>query len=318
MPCDEAPLRVIHYEPSMREAWDEAVDRSKNATFLLKRAYMEYHADRFTDHSLLLMRGDSIETLLPATRSGSTLNSHGGLTYGGFVMSNASSGVRPLAWINAIKEHMRSEGLTELIYKPVPHIYHTQPAEEDLYALWRAGAQPCIRNLSTAIRLDPPMIPSSKRDSAALKRKRRYGIEVAETQRVADFWPIIEHDRAYRHNTRPVHTADELQGLRDSFPDNIRLFSALISGEVVAGAVVYLDGGVIHLQYAAATPDAMKLHAVDVIYNELIHNTLTGYRWFDFGISNEDAGRYLNEGMVRHKEEFGGRSVMYDTYKLTL
>lgn len=317
MPSAETPLQIIRYDASMKEAWNEAVSRSKNATFLLMRDYMEYHSDRFADHSLMLMRGDKVETILPATIHGTTLNSHGGLTYGGFVKSRDSSGALPLQWMEILTEYMRKEGLTELVYKPVPHIYHTQPAEEDLYALWRAGARLSIRNLSTAIRLDDP-IPSSKRDSAALKRQRRYGIEVAETYCVSDFWAIIEHDRAYRHNTRPVHTAEELQGLRDSFPANIRLFTAAIGGEIVAGAVVYLDGGVIHLQYAAATPEAMKLHAVDVIYNEIIHKRLPDYRWFDFGISNEDAGRYLNEGMVRHKEEFGGRSVMYDTYTLTI
>ena len=43
---------------------------------------------------------------------------------------------------------------------------------------------------------------------------------------------------------------------------------------------------------------------------------MTSVAYFDFGTSNEDAGRFLNAGMVAHKEEFGGRSVIYDTYRV--
>ena len=50
----------------------------------------------------------------------------------------------------------------------------------------------------------------------------------------------------------------------------------------------------------------------------MIFNIRPDAQWFDFGTSNEDAGRYLNEGMVAHKEEFGGRSIVYDTYSLDL
>ena len=37
--------------------------------------------------------------------------------------------------------------------------------------------------------------------------------------------------------------------------------------------------------------------------------------YFDFGISTEDGGRVLNEGLIYQKEGFGGRAVCYDTYE---
>jgi len=39
-------------------------------------------------------------------------------------------------------------------------------------------------------------------------------------------------------------------------------------------------------------------------------------KWFDFGISTEDDGRFLNEGLAAYKESFGGRSVVHDFYEL--
>ena len=37
-----------------------------------------------------------------------------------------------------------------------------------------------------------------------------------------------------------------------------------------------------------------------------------------FGISTEDNGRILNDGLIFEKEGFGARSVCYDTYELDL
>ena len=41
-----------------------------------------------------------------------------------------------------------------------------------------------------------------------------------------------------------------------------------------------------------------------------------GRRYFDFGISNEDGGRYLNRGLAAQKEGFGGRAVVHDFYEV--
>ena len=39
-----------------RERWNQFVALSKQATFLLHRSYMDYHSDRFHDHSLMIFR----------------------------------------------------------------------------------------------------------------------------------------------------------------------------------------------------------------------------------------------------------------------
>ncbi len=38
-------------------------------------------------------------------------------------------------------------------------------------------------------------------------------------------------------------------------------------------------------------------------------------RYFDFGISTEQDGSYLNNGLIAHKEGFDARAITYDTYK---
>lgn len=299
--------------------WDEFVDSSKNGTFLFKRDYMEYHSDRFQDMSLIYYddKGD-ICGLFPASVSDKIVNSHGGLTYGGLVLGRGSHGYESLQMFELLKTCLRDRGIRVLIYKPVPHIYHALPAEEDLYALFRNGATLKVRNLATVIDLNTN-IKSSRLIKRAAKCSLRWGISVHEVDAVDSFWEIIVNDRWERHKVHPVHRAGELNYLKSKFPDNIRFFVAKDMTDTVLGcAVIYLDRGVIHLQYAAATPEGKQKYATDIIYHAVIFDRLTGNRYFDFGTSNDDGGYYLNEGMVRHKEEFGGRAVIYDTYELCL
>ncbi|HVY61572.1 MAG TPA: GNAT family N-acetyltransferase, partial [Planctomycetota bacterium] len=131
-------IEVRRYAAGDRERWDAFVRAAKNATFLFERGYMEYHADRFADHSLLFVDGaGELVGALPASEREGELVSHGGLTYGGVVCGAGMRAALMLEVFEALLAHVRSAGLRRLVYKPVPHIYHALPAEEDLYALFR-------------------------------------------------------------------------------------------------------------------------------------------------------------------------------------
>ena len=51
------------------------LDTPKNATFLFRRDYMDYHRDRFADHSLMIFRGEKLAALLPANRAATARSS---------------------------------------------------------------------------------------------------------------------------------------------------------------------------------------------------------------------------------------------------
>ncbi len=74
-------MQVQPYYADAKETWDQFVRSSKNGTFLFLRDYMEYHRDRFEDHSLLISDEEgAMVALLPANRREETAISHGGLT----------------------------------------------------------------------------------------------------------------------------------------------------------------------------------------------------------------------------------------------
>ena len=146
-------FRLVRYTPDRQREWDDFVARSKNGVFLFRRDYMDYHADRFDDHSLMAYQGGQLIAVLPANRAGDALVSHGGLTYGGFVTGDRARAAGALGLFAALLDHARDVGMRAVVYKPVPHIYHRAPAEEDLYALFRFGARLLRRDVSSAIRM---------------------------------------------------------------------------------------------------------------------------------------------------------------------
>lgn len=84
-------MKIIKYENKYKEEWNQFINISKNGTFLLNRDYMEYHSDRFPDHSYIFLdEKDKISALIPGTVKGEIFYTHRGLTYGGLILDKNS------------------------------------------------------------------------------------------------------------------------------------------------------------------------------------------------------------------------------------
>lgn len=307
-------MEICRYDSSMADEWNDFVARSKNGNFLLDRRYMDYHSDRFDDFSMVITDRGRIRSLLPANRSGDTLYSHQGLTYGGLIMSDDTRSSEVLTAFDLINDLCRRAGISTVVYRPAPYIYARVPAEEDLYALFaRCGAALTARSVSTTINRAHPLRFSTLRRRSVNKAVRE-GIEVVESDDFAPFWHILNANLNERFGVKAVHSLDEIHLLHNRFPQNIRLFTAMLDGECLAGTVMYLAPTVAHTQYIAASPEGKKRGALDIVMDRLINDVYVDRPYFDFGISTEDGGRSLNSGLIAQKEGFGGRAVCYDTY----
>lgn len=310
-------LSARDYRSEDRPAWDAFVRAGRNGVFLFERGYMDYHAERFADASLVVEDDGRWLAVLPAHRNGDTWSSHGGLTFGGLVMHARSGASDVLAAFDALLHALRERGATALMYKPVPHVYHRQPSEDDLYALHRLGARATRIELSTTIDLArrPPLAKGRRH---ALAKARRAGIEVRRSGDYAAFWALLARVLAERHGTAPTHTHDEMRRLAAGC-DRIALHGAYAAGELLAGAVAYGFDGVVHTQYLAASPAGRETGALDAVLARLIdHAADAGQRWFSFGVSTCEQGRELNAGLAAQKEMFGGRSTVLQTLELSL
>ncbi len=197
----------------------------------------------------------------------------------------------------------------------MPWIYQQLPAEEDLYAIFnRCQARLMVRNVSSTIEQAKALKWRRIRQFGADKAYKE-GISVAcDDNAYADFWQVLTENLQHTYHTRPVHTLAEISLLHGAFPDNIRLYVARLNDKVIGGTVLFITPQVVHAQYISATPEGKHLHAIDAIFRKVLTEDYRDCCYFDFGISNEDRGRYLNEGLIYQKEGFGGRAVCYDWY----
>lgn len=300
------------------EEWNEFVAQSKNGTFLFDRRFMDYHADRFQDYSLMFYDKDRLLAVMPAHVDGDTLVSHGGLTYGGLVMGPGIRAVQVCEIFRELNEVLRWDGFRRVIYKAVPWIYHQQPAEEDLYALTSVcHARLIIRDISSAIIGDRKMRFSGSRKDGIRKARRR-GLIVMESMDFDAFWQILNDNLTSKYGVRPVHSAEELKLLHSRFPDKIRLYMVFEGEEPVGGTILFLTPQVLHTQYISATPEGKACGAIDLLFDHLINTVYSDYRFIDFGKSTSSNSADLNENLIFQKEGFGARAVCYDTYEWTL
>lgn len=311
------PLTVRRYTADEADSWNSFVQDAVNATFLHDRGFMDYHADRFTDFSLVVEQAGKPVALLPANRFGDVVQSHGGLTYGGLLVPARLPAATIVDSVTAIGTYLRDAGVIRLIYKPAPHIFHLQPAEADLYALVNAGARQVRADLGAAIPLRRRTGFSGGRKDG-IRKARKAGLAVSESRDLATFWDILNDVLGSRHDAKPTHSLDEITRLAGTFPDRIRLFASHSGDRMLAGVLMFDCGHCVHAQYIAAAPEGRDLGALDLLVHALVTEVFADREWFSFGISTTNAGRDLNIGLSRQKEMFGGHSVMFSQYQWDL
>lgn len=312
-------MQVTKYEGNRKLEWDNFLKSSKNGHFFFYRDYMEYHSDRFKDFSLIIYNDKgNIMALLPASIDGDTVISHGGLTFGGFVSDSKMTVAKMLDVFANVKQFLKNAGVRMFIYKCMPAIYNKYPSDEDLYALFRNNAKLYRRDVSFSIYLLDRLPYRYTRKSEIKKGyKHKYSLQ-QESSKYEEYIALLDKILMKYHGTHPVHNVNELRLLAEKFPYNIKLYTAEKKGRIEAGTVLFLQSGVVHTQYLANSDEGKKTGALDCLLDWLITDVYKDKTWFDFGISCEQEGRYLNEGLAAQKEGFGARAVVHDFYRIEL
>lgn len=318
---------IDRYDGSRADEWNDFVAKARNATFLFNRSYMDYHADRFEDCSMLAWKGEKLMAVLPAniTPDG-VLHSHQGLTYGGWILRRQHDDcVTVLEFWNEWLRKCREMGIKAIDYKPLPHIYAIQPSEEDIYALFRSRAVISECHASGTIRLanNPGLNENRKRLLKKAGNTQFHTCRCGSEEDFRTFHKILFECLSERHNAVPVHSLDEIVMLHNRFLDNIQLWGIYADGAMQAGVLLYISERVVHAQYIATTAEAREQNLLTPLFIELISQSSQGtfgtsVEYFDFGTSNEDHGLVLNGTLYRQKASFGATCIAYPRYLLKL
>ncbi|MAZ33303.1 MAG: GNAT family N-acetyltransferase [Thalassospira sp.] len=313
-------LEITDYCPEFQKPWDEIAEQADNGHFMFKRSYMDYHADRFTDASLVVLSKGRPIGICPANRTGEEWRSHGGLTFGGLCLRPKFNRIKNIESLSeSLCDLLSKRGFKRVHVKPVPWIYHKVPAEGEIYFLNRLGQATCTVEISTTI--DLLNLPKASSSREWMKRKAHdAGFYVESSDDFEGFWNVLGDRLKQKYDRNPVHSVEEIKFLAGRFPENIGLFVVRDGGRnIVGGTVMFLNSQVAHTQYLAASEDGMGDGALDLLVFYLIDfYQKRGQRYFDFGISNEQNGKVLNSSLATFKEGFGGRSIVHHKFDFDL
>lgn len=308
---------VKKYHHSEKTLWDHFISEAKNATFLFYRDFMDYHSDRFQDHSLLVFKEETLFAVLPANLKDGRLHSHQGLSYGGFVLRKDAKFNDVLPAFKALLAYLDSEGIKTFQIKLLPKMYHTLPSDEIDYILFKLKAEITRRDISSVIDNNHKLKLESSNRKRGIKKGIKNNLRIEANNDFEAFWNEILIPNLHQiHGASPVHTLDDINILSKSFPKHIKLYNVYHENKIVAGATVFETDLVAHVQYISANGTKQQLGSLDYLFNHLINEEFKEKQYFDFGISNENKGEQINEGLQSWKESFGGRSIVHDFYEI--
>ena len=303
------------YNSNLKSQWDNFIVGSKNGTFLFYRDFLEYHKDRFNDYSILFYKNDKVIAILPANKLKNKIYSHQGLTYGGLILEDNIKFSDVLQVFKLLLSHLNESNCKSLIIKEIPDIYNVLPSDEVKYLLHKTNAELIRRDVLSVIKIGRN---SYSRDRIqGKKRGEKLKLNIKEVSNFEDFWNIILiPNLKNKHGVNPVHSLEEITRLNSLFPNNIRQFNVYLKERIVAGATIFETKTTAHVQYISGNEEKNKLGSLDFLFTCLIEKVFSNKEYFDFGISNENNGKNINEGLLYWKEGFGARAITQDFYEI--
>jgi lipid II:glycine glycyltransferase (peptidoglycan interpeptide bridge formation enzyme) len=164
--------------------------------------------------------------------------------------------------------------------------------------------------------LNNPTHLSSRKKRNLRKFKGNYLL--GDQNNLNEIYDLIKITLENYHGVSPTHSFKELNYLIRNFPNNIELFSAVAENKIFACAIVYKYKEVWHTQYLASSELGRKIGALDsllVLISDKAKDA--GCTHLSFGISSENNGKVLNDGLFNYKQEFGATARLNLTLELT-
>jgi lipid II:glycine glycyltransferase (peptidoglycan interpeptide bridge formation enzyme) len=224
--------------------------------------------------------------------------------------------------VEALVGHLRKERFHRAELTPPPLFYSSHPNNYIDFALLRHGFEYLRRELTSVVPLpgkDVEVFSSFKSEARTATRKaQKLGVVIRESDDYEDFYQILRKNLRMRHNVNPTHTPEELLRLKALLPDEIRLFSAFLKGEQIAGVVLFLCNPRVMLAfYISHRQEYQEYRSVNLLFYHIMDwGRREGFRYLDFGTFT--LNMEPNWGLGKFKETFGAKGLFRDSFFLDL
>ncbi len=318
-------LTLVPYTEQWKDKWDSFVKTSRSGTIFHTRQFFAYHpSDRFKDASILFLDGEKIVGLLPAAEKDNVLVSHPGASYGGLVTAMDTSVTDTGAMLSALVAYAKEKKFAGIsLLRLPPASLHKMYAEDQQYWAYQLGFQLTRCEMDGAIDLtglkaETILDSLTGKCRNMVRQAERAGIEVRLSNDFDAFWPILEGVLTGRHGTKPTHNVTEIKKLHELLPEGFRVLGAYQGKTMVGGIVlITIHDKALYTLYMAQEYAVQKDHPMHLLLVEAIKLALKEKkRVLHLGVSTEDGGKKVNEGLFFFKESFGCRPVRRETWEI--
>jgi len=333
-------ISIKPYEDADASVWDEFVGRSINGTIFHRRKFLDYHQPtRFADSSLMFYTKNTLSAVFPAAvimdKDKKVLKSHPGSSFGSLVVDRPPGILDANQMVQELMKYAALQGCDRVEFRMAPKIYSIYPADEldfafriypadELdFAFRLNGFQVRDVELATCVPLDkfgpcPTEEDIIRTFDESCRRSTRKalagGVEARMTQDAADFsafWDVLA-ENLKKHDARPTHSREELLDLKRRFPEDVQLVGVFDCGRLIAGIVAFVvNRNAAHVFYFGSLYAHQEKRGLNLAVLRLIQFGLSrGLKYVNFGISTEKGGQFVNWGLFRFKESFGGHGAL--------
>lgn len=322
---------VNRYDDSQKNIWENFINGGNTVlgTFLHSRLFLDYHPkERFYDHSILVYDGNSLLAIIPACEmvidGKKTFYSHRGATFGGpVILAKRYTAEYVHDLLKNVENYLISAGFQSVYYKLTPSVY-CESGNELFQYLFQYLNYSEYRELSTGVEF-----ANYKSDILANfeqgKRTNvnnciKYGYELKKIENrdgLAEFYALL-CDNLKKYDTMPVHSFEELLDLKECrLKDIMEFFGVYDGNKLISGSMMFYfsESKKWHTQYLCADSEYTKQSPMTFMYYSMIRlakeRDMNGVTW---GTSTEQNGKFLNFGLIRSKEAFGGRHYLNQTF----
>ena len=301
------------------EKWDNFIMKdSINGTFLHSRKFLNYHKNKFKDHSLIIKKNTSIVAVIPAcevVKEGKRIfYSHQGSTFGGIVINSAYNNISHIdSSVNILEHYLKEQNFDKVVLKNTSELFCNENTSLLEYFYFKYGYRN-YNELSLYIDFKKYNSIIENNFSASKRRDFKYSLKynmqfkiLKTDNEINDFYKLLVLS-LINHNTKPVHSLEELLDFKNSrLSDIVKFYGVYYDNYLIAGSMVFnFNNTVFHTQYLASNPVYSNYYPMNFLnYNLIKEAYMNNYRFFSFGISTEEQGKVLNTSLAQFKEGFG-------------
>lgn len=300
-------LIIIKYEKKYEKLWDDFVNNELFGTIYHTRNFINYHPiDRFIDESILIYNDDELICILPACKRGETYFSYTGATYGGPVISKKYNRIKYLKEIiKKIFEYYDNK----IEFRLANDIYF----KESYYTLYFLLSQQLkiYPELSWYIKTDDDFIENIKN----IRNKKTLLKSINDVNMICtnfineedyiQFYEILEKNLKINHESSPTHSLDEFLKIKYILGDKQKLYLVKKNNNILGGVfVIKVTSNCWYTFYISRNIDLDKngCSICYLMYQISLDAKKENVKYIDYGISTENRGMEINDGLSDYKE----------------